>query len=50
MDLTERFPAIRRKVAALARYYQTISPDYDLGFYEKILPGAAVIHRPAKAK
>jgi hypothetical protein len=50
MDLTERYPAIRRKVAALAKYYQTISPEYDLSFYGKILPGAAVIHRPAKEK
>lgn len=39
LDLMEQYPAIRRKAAAILKYYKTISPDYDLGFYDPVLRG-----------
>jgi len=37
LDLMETYPAIKRKAAAIIRYYQQISPDYDLSFYDAII-------------
>lgn len=37
LDLMEDYPAIKRKAAAVVKYYQKISPEYDLSFYNAIL-------------
>ena len=39
-ELMEAFPAIQRKVEYLVKYYQSISPDYDLSFYATTHLGA----------
>lgn len=41
VDLCERYPAIRRKVAALVAWYRAIDPGYDFSFYDAVLGQAA---------
>jgi len=38
-DLMEAYPAIKRKVATLVKYYKKISPDYDFSHYDTLLRG-----------
>jgi len=39
LDLMESYPAIKRKVAAIVKYYQKISPEYDFAFYDAVIDG-----------
>lgn len=47
LDLMEKYPAIKRKVAAIVKYYKTIHPGYDLSFYDPVLRGMEI---PSVAK
>lgn len=37
LDLMETYPALKHKAATIVKYYQKISPEYDLSFYDTIL-------------
>ena len=36
-DMMQAYPALKRKVASLVKYYRAIHPDYPLGFYDPLI-------------
>lgn len=51
LDLMETYPALKSKVASVVKYYQNISNEYDLSFYDLILknmdtPSSDIFKKP----